>query len=179
MIFLGLAPSGRSFVVGSTLRVTLKVLLVSVFSALTVPVSVPYSLQNAEAEATFTGGDVVRAARAYDGVPYRSTVCDRAAGMDCDCFVRFAFRDVGNPMPLGIRNQAEQGVRIDWANRRAGDVLFMDLVKNLDAGKADHVAIWTRDGYIIDASSYYERVTEHDFSNMYTRGDVMQVRRYR
>jgi cell wall-associated NlpC family hydrolase len=155
------------------------VLLAAVFSALTVLVSVPYLSQNADAEATFTGGDVIRAARAYDGVPYRSTVCDREAGMDCDCFVRFAYRDVGYPMPLGIRNQAEQGVRITWANRRAGDVLFMDLVKNLDAGKADHVAIWTRQGYIIDASSYYERVTEHDFSNMYTRGDVLQVRRYR
>ena len=99
--------------------------------------------------------------------------------MDCDFFVRFAYRDVGYPMPLGIRNQAEQGVRITWANRRVGDVLFMDLVKNLDAGKADHVAIWTSQGYIIDASSYYERVTEHDFSNMYTRDDVLQVRRYR
>jgi len=155
------------------------VLLATVFSALALLVSVSYLSQNAAAESTFTGGDVIRAARAYDGVPYRSTVCDREAGMDCDCFVRFAYRDVGYPMPLGIRNQAEQGVRIHWANRRAGDVLFMDLVKNLDAGKADHVAIWTKNGHIIDASSLYERVTEHDFSNMYARNDVLQVRRYR
>jgi cell wall-associated NlpC family hydrolase len=117
------------------------VLLATVFSTLTVLVSVPCSSQNAKAEGTFTGGDVIRAARAYDGVPYRSTVCDRDVGMDCDCFVRFAYRDVGYPMPLGIGNQAEQGVRIDWSNRHAGDVLFMDLVKNLDAGKADHVTI--------------------------------------
>lgn len=162
-----------------TIQVRLMILLTIVFAAIAAVASIPYTSQNAQAQATFTGRDVIRAARAYDGVPYRSTVCDRKAGMDCDCFVRFAYRDVGYPMPLGIRNQAEQGVRIKWANRRAGDVLFMDLVKNLDAGKADHVAIWTNNGYIIDASSFYERVTEHRFSNRYTRDDVLQVRRYR
>jgi cell wall-associated NlpC family hydrolase len=155
------------------------VLFAIVFSALILLVSVSYLSRNAEAEAIFTSGDVIRAARAYDGVPYRSTVCDREAGMDCDCFVRFAYRDVGYPMPLGIGNQAEQGVRIQWANRRAGDVLFMDLVKNLDAGKAVHVAIWTKNGHIIDASSFYGMITEHDFSNMYAKYDVLHVRRYR
>jgi cell wall-associated NlpC family hydrolase len=90
--------------------------------------------------------------------------------MDCDCFTNRTFNDLG--IPLGWwTEQLNYGRRISLANRRPGDLLFFS---EDGSGNLTHVAILSRNGYVLHASSYYHMVVESDL--MYLDG-LYAVRR--
>jgi peptidoglycan DL-endopeptidase RipA len=107
-----------------------------------------------------TRADVIRTGRKYLGVPYvlgTPSPCS-GSGMDCDCFTKRTFNDLG--IALGWwTDQLNYGRRINVANRRLGDLLFFS---EDDSGYLTHVAISSRDGYVLHASSYYRMVVESE-----------------
>jgi peptidoglycan DL-endopeptidase RipA len=107
-----------------------------------------------------TRADVIKSGRKYLGIPYvlgTPSPCS-GSGMDCDCFTKRTFNDLG--IALGWwTDQLNYGRRINVANRRLGDLLFFS---EDDSGYLTHVAISSRDGYVLHASSYYRMVVESE-----------------
>jgi peptidoglycan DL-endopeptidase RipA len=107
-----------------------------------------------------TRADVIKSGRKYLGIPYvlgTPSPCS-GSGMDCDCFTKRTFNDLG--IALGWwTDQLNYGRRISVANRRLGDLLFFS---EDDSGYLTHVAISSRDGYVLHASSYYRMVVESE-----------------
>ena len=107
-----------------------------------------------------TRGDVIMSGRKYLGVPYvlgTNRPCSRL-GMDCDCFTKRTFNDLG--IPLGWwTNQFNYGRRVSLSNRRPGDLLFFS---EDGSGYLTHVAILSRNGYVLHASSFFGKVVESE-----------------
>lgn len=119
-----------------------------------------------------TTAEVSRSGRKYLGVPYVSGVPSPCSGlgMDCDCFTKRTFNDLG--INLGWwTDQLKYGRRISVANRRPGDLLFFS---EDGSGYLTHVAILSRNGYVLHASSFYNKVVESEL--MYLNG-LYAVRR--
>jgi cell wall-associated NlpC family hydrolase len=119
-----------------------------------------------------TSREVIRRGRKYLGVPYVSGAPSPCSGlgMDCDCFTKRTFNDVG--IRLGWwTDQFNYGRRISVANRRLGDLLFFS---EDGSGYLTHVGIQSYDGYILHASSYYRKVAESQLK--YVKG-LYAVRR--
>ena len=119
-----------------------------------------------------TRAEVISSGRKYLGVPYVSGVPSPCSGlgMDCDCFTKRTFNDLG--INLGWwTDQLKYGRRISVANRRPGDLLFFS---EDGSGYLTHVAILSRNGDVLHASSFYNKVVESDL--MYLNG-LYAVRR--
>jgi len=119
-----------------------------------------------------TRAEVISSGRKYLGVPYVSGVPSPCSGlgMDCDCFTKRTFNDLG--INLGWwTDQLKYGRRISVANRRPGDLLFFS---EDGSGYLTHVAILSRNGYVLHASSFYNKVVESEL--MYLNG-LYAVRR--
>ncbi len=85
---------------------------------------------------------VVRAARAYTGAPYRSGGNGRA-GIDCSGLICAAFADAGVRVPRVAWQQAEFGIEVvDLKNVRSGDWLFF-VPENGKEGYVSHAGIVT------------------------------------
>ena len=119
-----------------------------------------------------TTAEVLISGRKYLGVPYvhgAPSPCS-GLGMDCDCFTKRTFNDLG--INLGWwTDQLKYGRRISVANRRPGDLLFFS---EDGSGYLTHVAILSRNGYVLHASSFYNKVVESEL--MYLNG-LYAVRR--
>ena len=105
-----------------------------------------------------TRARVLRSGRKYLGVPYVSGTPSPCSGlgMDCDCFTKRTFNDLG--IALGWwTDQLHYGRRVSVANRRPGDLLFFS---EDGSGYLTHVAIMSREGYVLHASSFYRKVVE-------------------
>ena len=108
-----------------------------------------------------TRDDVIRSGRKYLGVPYVTGTPSPCSGlgMDCDCFTKRTFNDLG--IALGWwTDQFNYGRRISVGNRRPGDLLFFS---EDGSGYLTHVAILSRNGYVLHASGYYRKVVESQF----------------
>lgn len=105
-----------------------------------------------------TGGDVIRRGRKYLGVPYRlggPSACS-ASGMDCDCFTKTTFNDVG--VALGWwTDQHNYGDPVSLSNISPGDLLFFS---EDGSGRLTHVGIKSYNGYLLHSSSYFGEVVE-------------------
>ena len=119
-----------------------------------------------------TRRQVIRSGRKYLGVPYVSGTplpCNKGQ-MDCDCFTKRTFNDVG--IPLGWwADQLNYGRRIPLSDRRPADLLFFS---EDGSGYLTHVGILSYNGHLLHASSYYDRVVESQLK--YVRG-LYAVRR--
>ena len=112
------------------------------------------------------GSPIVRTARRHLGKPYDygHAVCrPRMAREDCSCLTRNVFlphgwRLVDSPVTQYYR----YGTRVLKSRLVPGDLVFHDLNKDGDLRDAytDHVAIWSGNGNIIHASSYFGEVVE-------------------
>lgn len=107
-----------------------------------------------------TGEDVIRQGRKYLGVPYvlgGPSACSDS-GMDCDCFTKTTFNDLG--IALGWwTDQHNYGRQVALSNKLPGDLLFFS---EDGSGKLTHVAILSYGGYLLHASSYYDKVVESE-----------------
>lgn len=105
-----------------------------------------------------TGDDVIRQGRKYLGVPYVSggpESCS-ASGMDCDCFTKRTFNDLG--IALGWwTDQINYGTPVNLSSILPGDLLFFS---EDGSGNLTHVGILSYNGYLLHASSYFGKVVE-------------------
>lgn len=107
-----------------------------------------------------TRAEILRSGRKYLGVPYVSGTPSPCSGlgMDCDCFTKRTFNDLG--IALGWwTDQLNYGRRIGVANHRPGDLLFFS---EDGSGYLTHVAIMSREGRVLHASSYFRKVVESE-----------------
>ncbi len=107
---------------------------------------------------------VIRSGRKYLGVPYvpgDPRPCNKGE-MDCDCFTKRTFNDVG--IPLGWwDDQLNYGKRIALSNRRPADLLFFS---EDGSGNLTHVGIQSYNGYLLHASSFFGKVVESKLKYM-------------
>ena len=107
-----------------------------------------------------TTQQVISSGRKYLKVPYvlGSPWPCNGLGMDCDCFTKRTFNDLG--IQLGWwTDQLNYGRRIEVANRRPGDLLFFS---EDGSGNLTHVGIQSYDDYLLHACSYYGMVVESE-----------------
>ena len=111
------------------------------------------------------GGAIVRTARAHLGTPYDFDYAPCQQGMareDCSCFTRNVFLNHGWTLPDSPVYQWRYGEQVPEGRMAPGDLVFHDLTRDgdLDDHYADHVSIYSGNGMIIHASSYFGAVVE-------------------
>jgi cell wall-associated NlpC family hydrolase len=111
-----------------------------------------------------SGRDVVRVARRHIGTSYvRSPPkrCKAYRKEDCSCHTKLVFKKFGRRLVDNPPDQWRRGRRIaDKSDLRPGDLVFFDENKNGKLQPWDHVGIYSGNGYLIHASSYFGRVVE-------------------
>ena len=104
------------------------------------------------------GHDVVRVAKRYLGIGYRWGTCSPYA-MSCTCETKRTYRHFGYRLTMVERQQwrydHSRKVR-HKSNLHLGDEVFF----REDGGPITHVAIYSGNGNVIHASSYYGKVVE-------------------
>lgn len=108
---------------------------------------------------------VMRAARNHLGIryDYDHRTCKKGMSReDCSCFTRNVFRHFGKTLPDSPVSQWKYGRKVSKSKTHRGDLVFSDLNKDRDLKDhyADHVSIWSGNGNIIHASSYFGKVVE-------------------
>jgi cell wall-associated NlpC family hydrolase len=104
------------------------------------------------------GHDVVRVAKRYLGIGYRWGTCSPYA-MSCTCETKRTYRHFGHKLTMVERQQ----FRYDHSrkvkhkrNLHLGDEVFF----RENGGPITHVAIYSGNGNVVHASSYYGKVVE-------------------
>ena len=114
------------------------------------------------------GGDVVREARKYLGVPYVWGGNNPDIGLDCSSFVQHTFRDLGIKLPRVARDQAKEGTEVpSLAQARPGD-----LIVTRGGG---HIGIYLGGNKMIHAPRPGESVSIRKLFE--TDADIMTIRR--
>lgn len=111
------------------------------------------------------GREVVRKARRHIGTPYVKSppkACWAFHKEDCSCHTRVVFRKFGKTLPDNPPDQWKRGKRkINKKSKlRPGDLVFFDENRNGKLQPWDHVGIYSGNGYVIHASSYFGEVVE-------------------
>ena len=108
----------------------------------------------------FSGRDVVRQARRHLGDKYRYATCSRST-KSCTCMTKMAVKPFGHKMPLTESGQwqYDRSRRIDRSNLRPGDEVFF---KEGGSNRITHVGIYSGNGRIVHASSYFGKVVEKE-----------------
>ena len=111
-----------------------------------------------------SGRDVVRVARRHIGTPYVNSPpkrCKAYRKEDCSCLTKLVFKKFGRRLVDNPPDQWRRGRRIaDKSDLRPGDLVFFDENKNGKLQPRDHVGIYSGNGYLIHASSYFGKVVE-------------------
>jgi len=106
------------------------------------------------------GRDVVRVAKRWMGTPYDWGTCTSSL-MSCTCETKKTYRRFGHRLEMGERQQWKYDRSREVRRRknlRLGDHLFF-----MEHGRGNgitHVAIYSGNGNVIHASSYYGKVVE-------------------
>lgn len=110
--------------------------------------------------ARFTGNDVVRQARRYLGDRYRYSSCTTAL-KSCTCLTKLSVRPFRHLMSLTESGQWNYSgsVRLAKSQLRPGDEVFF---KEGGSRYITHVGIYSGNGRIVHASSYWGRVVEKE-----------------
>ena len=114
----------------------------------------------------FSGRDVVRQARRHKGDRYKYATCTRSY-KSCTCVTKKAVQPFGHNMPLTERGQwlYDRSRWVSKSNLRPGDEVFFN---EGGGSRITHVGIYSGNGYIVHASSYFGKVVESKMS--YIRG---------
>jgi cell wall-associated NlpC family hydrolase len=110
-----------------------------------------------------TGRDVVRRARRHIGTRYRTSPpypCKAYRSEDCSCHTKTVFRAFGRKLPDNPPSQYRYGRYIKRSNLRPGDLVFFDENRNGRLQPWDHLGIYSGNGNLIHASSYFGEVVE-------------------
>ena len=110
-----------------------------------------------------TGRDVIQRARKHIGTRYRESPphpCKAYRKEDCSCHTKTVFRAFGRKLPDNPPSQYKFGRKIKRSNLRPGDLVFFDENKNGKLQPWDHVGIYSGNGNLVHASSYFGKVVE-------------------
>jgi len=111
-----------------------------------------------------SGRDVVRVARRHIGTRYVKSPpkrCKAYRKEDCSCHTKLVFKKFGKRLIDNPPDQWRRGRRIkDKSDLRPGDLVFFDENRNGKLQPWDHVGIYSGNGHLIHASSYFGRVVE-------------------
>jgi cell wall-associated NlpC family hydrolase len=119
-----------------------------------------------------SGRDVVRIARKHLGTRYWKSPphrCKAYRKEDCSCLTKVVFRKFGKRLIDNPPDQWKKGKRI-WkkSNLRPGDLVFFDENRNGRLQPWDHMGIYSGNGHLVHASSYFGKVVESKMK--YIRG---------
>jgi hypothetical protein len=120
------------------------------------------------------GHDVVRVAKRYLGIGYRWGTCSPYA-MSCTCETKRTYRHFGHKLTMVERQQwrYDHSKKVKHKrNLHLGDEVFF----REHGGPITHVAIYSGNGNVVHASSYYGKVVE---SKMKYISGYTGARRYR
>ena len=107
------------------------------------------------------GHDIVRVARWHIGTPYRLSPpypCRAYKMEDCSCHTRVVFLKFDRRLPDDPVRQWYHGRWIARSNLRPGDLVFFK--ENGPSKPITHVGIYSGNGYLVHASSYFHKVVE-------------------
>ena len=107
-----------------------------------------------------TGHDVIREARSHIGTPYRHSppqTCQAHQSEDCSCLTSLVFGPLD--LPDDPIEQWNYGREVPRSDLRPGDLVFF---KEGGSSIITHVAIYSGNGNIVHASSYWGRVVERE-----------------
>ena len=107
------------------------------------------------------GHDIVRVARWHIGTPYRLSPpypCRAYKMEDCSCHTRLVFLKFDRRLPDDPVRQWNHGRWIARSNLRPGDLVFFK--ENGPSKPITHVGIYSGNGYLVHASSYFHKVVE-------------------
>jgi cell wall-associated NlpC family hydrolase len=119
---------------------------------------------------------VVSAALAQVGLPYRYGGSAPSHGFDCSGLVVYSYGKVGKhglPRSAAALQDRAQPIRV--ADARPGDLLFFELAKN--SKKASHVAIVVGDRKFVHAPSAGKRVEVVSFDHVYWGAQIRHAGR--
>jgi len=110
-----------------------------------------------------TGRDIIRVARKHLGTPYRHSPphpCRPHKKEDCSCHTKSVFRKFDRWLPdhPGKQWRFEPSRKIKKSNRRPGDIVYFKEAGR--RGPITHVGIYSGNGNIIHASTYFGKVVE-------------------
>jgi cell wall-associated NlpC family hydrolase len=110
--------------------------------------------------ARFTGNDIVRQARRHLGDRYRYSTCTNTV-KSCTCLTKMAVLPFRHRMSLTESGQwnYRHSVRVPKSQLRPGDEVFF---KEGGSRYITHVGIYSGNGRIVHASSYFGRVVEKE-----------------
>ncbi len=108
----------------------------------------------------FSGRDVVRAARRHIGDNYRYGTCTRTT-KSCTCLTKMAVQPFGHRMGLTENGQwrYDGSRKVAKSSLRPGDEVFF---KEGGSNYITHVGIYSGNGRIVHASSYWGKVVEKE-----------------
>jgi len=128
-----------------------------------VPTSDGWAHWGEPAPAPAPGHEVVAAARALLGAPYRYGGAS-PAGFDCSGLVFYAFKQTGREVPRTSRDQYRRAAPVALDAARPGDLVFFS-----SAQKISHVGIYIGAGEFIHAPATGPRVKISSMSADYYR----------
>lgn len=101
-----------------------------------------------EGIANVKGGDIVKSASQYKGVPYKFGGAT-PKGFDCSGYVQYVFGRCRAKLPRAADEQALQGIFVTQRQLKPGDLVFFTTY----AAGASHVGIYAGNGKFWSASS--------------------------
>ncbi len=109
--------------------------------------------------------DIVRYGRTHIGTPYYHSppdACWAYEKEDCSCFTKLVYSQFGTELADNPKEQYWEGNRkwIAQADLKRGDLVFFK--ENGPYNGITHVAMYSGNGYVLHASSYYAKVIESE-----------------
>lgn len=125
-----------------------------------------------------TGNQAVRLALTKLGTPYSQEQRNQEGYFDCSSFTYWVYGQLGIPLQHGGSNTAaaqgryiaENNLAISYDSLAPGDLIFYSLEENHRYLNISHVAIYARDGYVVDASSSEKKVV---YRPIYSTGSIV------
>jgi cell wall-associated NlpC family hydrolase len=129
----------------------------------TITTSGEFSTQSLE---RFSGRDIVRQAKGHLGDKYGYATCTRSV-KSCTCVTKKAVNPFGHNMGMTELGQwkYDRSRKVSKSNLRPGDEVFF---KEDGGTRITHVGIYSGNGYIVHASTYFGKVVESKMK--YIRG---------
>jgi cell wall-associated NlpC family hydrolase len=116
---------------------------------------------------------LIATALALRGTPYLNGGVEPSRGFDCSGFVQWVFAQHGTVLPREVREQYDEGRRIDRDEVRAGDLVFFETVSR----GASHVGIALGEGAFVHAPSSRGVVRVENYTNGYWASRWVGARR--
>lgn len=122
----------------------------------------------------FSGGDIVRTARAAFGTPYRRGGVSPETGFDCSGFTRWTFQQHGVDLPRPSWAQYKLGMPVAVSELKPGDLLFFKTTRR---GPSLHVTIYAGGDTFIHSPQSGGWVEESSINEPYWRKRFRGARR--